>query len=192
MLDKKENIKESEREQLKLKDNNQLLSKNNAAIELKTDQQDQINNQPQILNEKINTVQIQPQIQPQIISNQLNNQPQIPNNQTTINQSIPQSNLIPVSPVMPLIANNGIQGFVPIIQPKQFGSKPVSTYCPNCRLPITTNSSRKCNCCSCCFCWYCIGCWMCIQIFRHKEITCWDYEHTCPRCGFVIGNYDAW
>ena len=184
----KENVKESERDQLKLKDNNQLLSKNNTALNLKVDQQDQINNQPQILNKEINT----PQIQPQIVNNQLNNQPQLSNNQTTINQAIPQSNLIPVAPIMPLIAHNDIQGFVPIIKPKQFGSKPISTYCPNCRLPITTNSSRKCNCCSCCFCWFCFYFWIFLQCCRKKEITCYDYEHTCPRCGFVIGNYDAW
>ena len=93
----KENVKESERDQLKLKDNNQLLSKNNTAFDLKEDQQDQIINQPQILNKEINT----PQIKPQIVNNQLNNQPQLSNNQTTTNQAIPQSNLIPVAPIMP-------------------------------------------------------------------------------------------
>ena len=171
----KYNIKESEIDQLKLKDNNRSIEIN-VINKLKTDKQNQINNSPLIIN------------------NQLNNQPQIQNNQKldNTNQAIPQSNLIPVAPIIPLIAHNDIQGFVPIIKPKQFGSKPISTYCPNCRFPITTNSSRKCNCCSCCFCWFCFYFWIFLQCCRQKEITCYDYEHTCPRCGFVIGNYDAW
>ena len=105
-------------------------------------------------------------------------------------QNSPQVNAVRAG--IPLVANNSIQGFVPIIKPKQFGSKPISTYCPNCRYPITTVSKRKCNCCSCCWCWCCFSLWILIQCCRQKEMTCCDYEHTCPFCGFVLGNYDAW
>ena len=137
----------------------------------------------------------------QVTSQQNLDQPQIINNQIGLNENTtnaanPQINVNPVpiqaSPAMPLVVNAGIEGFVPIIKPKQFGSKPVGTYCPNCRFPVTTISTRKCNCCSCYWCWSCFYLWILIQCCRGKEMTCCDYEHTCPRCGFVIGNYDAW
>ena len=135
--------------------------------------------------------------QPQIINNQIgimDNTANPPVNLQENPQINPQLNPVPIQPpqVLPLVVNPDLQGYTPIIKPKQFGSKPIGTYCPNCRFPITTNSSRKCNCCSCCWCWCCFYLWIFIQCCRKKEITCFDYEHTCPRCGFVLGSYDAW
>ena len=131
--------------------------------------------------EKVNTNSRNPSQIPPVISTP------IVNNQTAQNLN---PNPVVINAV-PLI-NNDIQGFVPIMKPKQFGSKPISTYCPNCRFPVTTVSTKKCNCCSCCWCFCCIELWLLIQCCRNKEITCYDYKHTCPRCGFEIGNYDAW
>ena len=135
--------------------------------------------------------------QPQIINNQIGIMDNTANPQVNLQENPqvnPQLNPVPIqSPqVLPLVVNPDLQGYTPIIKPKQFGSKPIGTYCPNCRFPITTISSRKCNCCSCCCCCYCFYLWIFIQCCRKKEITCWDYEHTCPRCGFVLGSYEAW
>ena len=135
--------------------------------------------------------------QPEIINNQIGIMDNTANPQVNLQENPqvnPQLNPVPIQPpqVLPLVVNPDLQGYTPIIKPKQFGSKPIGTYCPNCRFPITTNSSRKCNCCSCCWCWCCFYLWIFIQCCRKKEITCFDYEHTCPRCGFVLGSYDAW
>jgi len=124
---------------------------------------------------------------PNLQQNQINSESKV-----VINQLNPNANPIPSAPIMPLVVNNDIQGFVPILKPNHFGSKPVGTYCPNCRFPVTTVSMKKCNCCSFCFCCFCFQFWLFIQCCRKKEITCYDYEHRCPRCGFNIGNYDAW
>ena len=92
------------------------------------------------------------------INEKNSSKPQIVRNQTGINEITTNSqaniNLAQSMSGVPLIVNNGIQGIVPILDPKQFGSKPVCTYCPNCKLPITTVSTKKCNCCSCCFCFF--------------------------------------
>ena len=166
-------IKDSERDELKMKEN-------------KTSTEQNIN-QPQIVNNQIG-------IMDNTASPQVNLQVNPQDNLKANPQINPQLNQVPIqpAPVLPLVVNPDLQGYAPIIKPKQFGSKPIGTYCPNCRFPITTISTRKCNCCSCCWCWCCIEVWICIQCFRGKEITCCDYEHTCPRCGFVLGSYDAW
>ena len=83
------------------------------------------------------------------------------------------------------------QAFVPIIDPSHFGSMPVSTYCPMCRFPITTKSTKNCNCCSLICCIFCFSNWLCFQYCAKKEMTCNNYVHTCPKCGFIIGNYNA-
>lgn len=158
------NQKETERLTLHSRPNNEL-TKNNSQ------------DQPNIIKENEN-VNLHP-----IVNNQFSN---------NTNQQPKQANAVPVLAAVPFVQNNDIQGFVPIINPKEFGSKPVSTYCPNCRFPVTTDVKKSCNCCSCCFCYICFYFWIFIQCCRNKEITFCDYQHTCPRCGFVIGNYDAW
>ena len=165
-------IKDSDRDNLNLK-NNQIHKENKIATEA-LNPSDTKNKNENIQNSILNN-----QVQPQI------------NNMSNANLNVPNS--IPVVNLSTLGPSIGREhGFVPIINPKEFGSKPISTYCPSCRFPITTTSSRKLNCCSCLFCCCCIELWICLQCYRKKEITCWDYEHKCPRCGFIIGNYDAW
>ena len=173
--------KYSERDELKMKEN-KIAAEQNI-------------NQPQIINNQIgimdNTANPPVNLQENPPVNLQGNPPVNLQENPQIN---PQLNPVPIQPpqVLPLVVNPDLQGYAPIIKPKQFGSKPIGTYCPNCRFPITTNSSRKCNCCSCCWCWCCFYLWIFIQCCRKKEITCFDYEHTCPRCGFVLGSYDAW
>ena len=41
-----------------------------------------------------------------------------------------------VQPINPYNINNELNGFVPIINPKEFGSQPISIYYPSCRQPI--------------------------------------------------------
>ena len=121
-----------------------------------------------------------------------NNIQQLPLNQPqhnmVTNQVNPSSTIILVNPDMiPLD-----KGFVPIIEPKQFGSVPITTYCPFCRIPITTVVKKKCNCVSC-LCLYCeCCCWVMVQTLRNKDMSCYDATHTCPRCGNIIGNYNSW
>ena len=161
-------LKESDKSEIKLK------------IKEKT-QNSQTNNVPIYEQKAIipNTLvqnQTQPKINNMISGNVVNNQ----NSIAVLNLPTVGMNIGPE------------HGFVPIINPKEFGSKPISTYCPSCRAPITTVSSKKCNCCSCIFCWCCFEFWIFIQCCRKKEITFCDYEHKCPKCGFIVGNYDAW
>ena len=79
----------------------------------------------------------------------------------------------------------------PMVITTEFKSSPVSTGCPYCNSLITTKTQSKFNflACICCFMFpvfYCL-----FQICSEKNPCCCDVSHRCPKCGAILGSYNA-
>ena len=71
-------------------------------------------------------------------------------------------------------------------------SRPLNTFCPFCKSPIVTVIRPETNLTAwCCCLWSCGIIFACIQMAKNKEMSCYDYTHTCPQCGSIIGKYYA-
>ena len=94
-----------------------------------------------------------------------------------------QQNEIVVNQIQPKIIN---------ISNTHFGTKSIPITCNFCQIPITSNVIRSFNLCSCLFsfCTFFIF-WFKIQLFRGKELNCYDAQHICPNCGQILGNYSS-
>ena len=73
----------------------------------------------------------------------------------------------------------------------EFGAEPVSMTCPYCGSSITTKTEEKFQiiACICCLLNWLIYC--CVQICRNKNLCCFNVTHRCPKCGRVVGKYNA-
>ena len=79
----------------------------------------------------------------------------------------------------------------PMVITTEFKSSPVSTGCPYCNSLITTKTQSKLNflACICCLMFpmfYCL-----FQICSEKNPCCCDVSHRCPKCGAILGSYNA-
>ena len=63
--------------------------------------------------------------------------------------------------------------------------------CPYCGSSITTKTEEKFQiiACICCLLNWLIYC--CVQICRNKNLCCFNVTHRCPKCGRVVGKYNA-
>ena len=79
----------------------------------------------------------------------------------------------------------------PIYVSTEFKSSPVTTTCQFCGNVITTETNSKLNfiACFCCLMFNLLYC--CFQICAGKNPCCCDVVHKCPRCGSILGHYDA-
>ena len=72
-----------------------------------------------------------------------------------------------------------------------WGSDPVYTICPLCKVEIQTQIINKSyNPGSICLSILC-GAWCCIQTCRNKSKSCYDAIHVCPKCNHVLAKYQA-
>ena len=72
-----------------------------------------------------------------------------------------------------------------------FGGVPVKKFCHYCNKTITTKVEEKCSylACICCLLFNVIFC--CVQICAQRSLICCNFTHKCPRCGRVLGTYNA-
>ena len=91
---------------------------------------------------------------------------------------------------LPIIINQ--QQPVAMLNPLMFKTTPIATTCIFCHRPCTTVVEKQFNFCTCILCW-CTGllCYVCVQMFRDKDICCCDATHTCPNCGQILGTYTS-
>ena len=63
--------------------------------------------------------------------------------------------------------------------------------CPHCHKVGFSRSEQKCNVISvvlfCCL----PNCWYCYNVYKNKDLNCYDSEHKCSSCGTHISSYNA-
>ena len=67
----------------------------------------------------------------------------------------------------------------------------VFTHCPHCRKGVETTTVKTCNFANLLCCIFLTGCWECCQMFKVKDMNCYDATHSCKSCGKQIGTYSA-
>ena len=67
----------------------------------------------------------------------------------------------------------------------------VTTVCPFCKNNVTSIVETHFNILNCCFCYLFPLFWCLYQLCADKEFLCNDATHKCPRCGNIIGKYNA-
>ena len=73
----------------------------------------------------------------------------------------------------------------------EFGAEPIRMTCQYCGNFITTKTEEKFQILACICCLFSWLLYCCVQIFRNKNICCFNVTHRCPQCGRVVGSYDA-
>jgi hypothetical protein len=63
--------------------------------------------------------------------------------------------------------------------------------CPHCGKVGFSRSTQTCNIINVIFCVFCPDCWFAWQIFKKKDLNCYDAEHRCTACNQMIANYNA-
>ena len=125
------------------------------------------------------------------------NPPQINQSTIYINPIINNENIQNIQKYANNIVNN--QNSVPEKEKNEnkkcyieLGTKPIKIFCPWCAVPIETNVRKRINKKALCLAiTSCFFGFMCIQIYKNKSIGCYDYIHSCPREGNVMGTYYA-
>ncbi len=79
---------------------------------------------------------------------------------------------------------------VPVII-REFKNKPISITCRFCRNNITTKTEESLNLFACCCCLFLCPLYVCYKCLSDKDGGCFDYTHSCPRCGAILGKYKA-
>ena len=94
--------------------------------------------------------------------------------------------------VQPPIQNQPIvvNQVIPVVQIK-LRSSPVAMICPFCKNNITTVTDTQFNCLNCCFCYWAFIIWIIVQLISDKDLNCTDAVHKCPKCGNIVGKYEA-
>jgi len=54
-----------------------------------------------------------------------------------------------------------------------------------------TNAVQSCNVLNIIFCCCLPNCWYCYQIFKKKDLNCYDAVHTCSTCNKELAHYTA-
>ncbi len=86
----------------------------------------------------------------------------------------------------PIVVNQ----VIPVVQIK-LRSSPVAMICPFCKNNITTVTDTQFNCLNCCFCYWAFIIWIIVQLISDKDLNCTDAVHKCPKCGNIVGKYEA-
>jgi hypothetical protein len=77
------------------------------------------------------------------------------------------------------------------IQENNLRAYPEFIICPNCSAMGVSRAEQKCNLANvvfaCCF----TSCWFAWQIYKKKDLNCYDSEHRCSSCNQMIANYTA-
>ena len=113
----------------------------------------------------------------------------------------------PLNQVNPLIPGTTAQPYAPPMQagivsnqvaPFQvLGEMPVNSLhgsfavCPSCRTPVYSRINRQFSCVSCITYFCCGPCWMLHKCSNGKDYSCYDAEHTCPKCNAHLGTYKS-
>ena len=63
--------------------------------------------------------------------------------------------------------------------------------CPHCGKIGFTRSEQTCNVLNFVFCCCCGECWFCHQLYKKKDLNCYDSKHTCSGCNKEIAEYKA-
>jgi hypothetical protein len=63
--------------------------------------------------------------------------------------------------------------------------------CPNCKKIGFSRADQKCNPLNFVFAFFCFSCWLGWQTLKHKDLTCYDAEHSCTYCNQPLANYNA-
>ena len=83
-----------------------------------------------------------------------------------------------------------VEPSTPIVR-KDFKNVPIDMNCYYCKQAITTETETKLNLLAC-VCGVIFNLSYCIfQMCRGKAIWCCDFKHRCPKCGRVVGEYNA-
>ena len=73
----------------------------------------------------------------------------------------------------------------------EFRTHPVSLICPNCKNCIMTSTKSEINFLACC-CFLMFGIlYILCQACNDKNCCCCNVIHSCPKCGAIVGKYDA-
>lgn len=62
--------------------------------------------------------------------------------------------------------------------------------CPNCKEFAATRTDRSCSCGNIC-CYLFVCCWWIFQIYREKDISCYNATHYCSKCNYKLYEYRA-
>ncbi len=63
--------------------------------------------------------------------------------------------------------------------------------CPNCGKTGFTKAEQKWNILNFVFC-CCLGpCWACHQLYKKKDLNCYDAQHNCAGCNHPLASYSA-
>jgi hypothetical protein len=126
----------------------------------------------------------------------LNSIPPVQNPPSNLEMTYPNLNTqtdVQIQP-QPIICNNQcmiIQSELNIIS-TALRSNPQYIKCPFCNYAGITKSTKSYSIPNllCCLCFGVAG-WLGVQVLRGKDINCTDAEHSCMKCGHVLGNYQA-
>lgn len=94
--------------------------------------------------------------------------------------------------IMPERRKTDSESETPYIPPGDFRQESKIMRCPFCKKNISTNTKKSMNikalliAIGTCYCGFAI-----MQACNHKSISMNDCEHSCPKCGRIIGTYYA-
>lgn len=124
-----------------------------------------------------------------------------------IPQVIPNNSQLPGNPIqtVPTISivnvgnmnqkkkdDDSSSGHAPYVPVGDFSQEPKSMACPYCKKKIVTNTKKSTNmkalliAIGTCYCGFAL-----MQVCNNKKINLNDCEHSCPKCGNIIGTYYA-
>ena len=112
-------------------------------------------------------------------------------NQGNSNQQINRTNT-EIKIILPEIPKKDTESETPYIPPGDFKLESKIMDCPFCKKKIATNTKKSMNikafliALGTCYCGFAI-----MQACNHKSVSMDDCEHSCPKCGRIIGTYYA-
>ena len=129
-----------------------------------------------------------------LTQNQLN--PNVPtaliNNQGTDLQRMPTIQIVNVGNMNEKKKDDDSSGGRPYVPVGDFTQEPKPMPCPYCKKNIVTNTKKSTNmkalliAIGTCYCGFAL-----MQVCNGKAININDCEHSCPKCGNIIGTYYA-
>lgn len=127
----------------------------------------------------VNAPAINPQINPNI-------NPVISPVNNPVNTFNPSVNVVNTMP------NIEVKTKRTITRSQKFGIDPVPMNCPFCENPILTQVEKSTNMkAMCAAIGLCYVGFVCLQSCKKKAVGCDDFQHSCPKCGNIIGTYHA-
>lgn len=121
-------------------------------------------------------------------SNLVHNQKTIP-----LTRVIPQTQLS-VNPIPQMVNNqqNVVNNLELSVLKMSLKSSPQTVNCPYCHNLGMTRTEKQCSAPNilCCVLCHPIA-WVLFQALRGKDISCYDAEHYCTKCGNSLANYKA-